>query len=228
MLLKDKGEMFPREKIIAYGPASLAKEELLAIILGRGIKGKDVLELSSEVATFLEQSPKVPSVSEVLKIKGLGEAKACQIVACLELSGRFLLASNCPSICTPDESIRRFSFLKYEKQEVFAMISLNSANRVLQTHILTRGTVNQTPIHPREAFVKAIEDRAVSVLFAHNHPSSSLTPSPDDIQVTRTLCRAGEVLGITVLDHLVIGASGYKSIRREFPYLFEKNRSGVL
>jgi len=99
---------------------------------------------------------------------------------------------------------------------------LNSANKVLKTHVLTRGTATQTPIHPREAFIKAIEDGAVSVLFAHNHPSSSLKPSSEDIQVTTTLCRAGELLGITVLDHLVIGASGYKSIRREYPYIFEK------
>lgn len=221
MLLKDSGMILPREKMLSLGVSSLTTEELLAIILGRGIKGKDVLELSKEVASFLESSSRMPTVKEIGKIKGLGFAKACQIIACLELSGRFLLASNCPSICTPDESIRRFSFMKYEQQEVFAMISLNSANRVLQTHILTRGTVNQTPIHPREAFVKAIEDRAVAVLFAHNHPSSSLTPSSDDIEVTKTLCLAGDLLGITVLDHLVIGASGYKSIRREYPHLFE-------
>ena len=221
MNLKETG-ILPREKLLQQGASYLNKEELLAIILGRGIRGKDVLELALEVSHFLEKSVRLPTVEEISKIKGLGFAKACQIVACLELSARFLIATNSQAICTPEESVRRFSFMKYEQQEVFAMISLNSANKVLKTHVLTRGTATQTPIHPREAFIKAIEDGAVSVLFAHNHPSSSLKPSSEDIQVTTTLCRAGELLGIIVLDHLVIGASGYKSIRREYPYIFER------
>lgn len=216
------GEL-PREKLCKYGPSLLNSEELLAIILGRGVAGKNVFELSSEIAALLSTLPRIPTVQELLEIKGLGVAKASQIVACLELSSRFLLASNCETVKTPEDCIGHLAFIKHEPQEVFVMISLNAANRVINKHEITRGVVDHTPVHPREAFVKAILDRAVSVIFAHNHPSGSLNPSRDDLNVTRTLCSAGSILGIEVVDHIVIGASGWRSIRREHPGIFKQS-----
>lgn len=212
--------LLPREKLAKKGASALNVDELLAVVLGRGVSGKSVFELSRELASFLETQPRVPSVDDLCKIKGLGYAKACQVVACLELSSRFLLAKKCESARTPEECMRYFSFMKFELQENFAMISLNSANIVLSTHVLTRGVVDHTLAHPREAFVRAIEDRAVAVIFAHNHPSGALHPSGDDLALTRILCNSGKLLQIKVLDHIIVGASGFFSIRQKYPELF--------
>lgn len=221
MLTCDANELLPREKMEQQGASALSTSELLAIILGRGVSGKNVFDLSKEIAGYLETLPRIPAVEDLLKIKGLGRAKACQIVACLELSSRFLLAKACESVKTPAECAKFFRFMKFDQQENFAMISLSSANVVLKTHVLTRGVVDHTLAHPREAFSKAIEDRAVAVIFAHNHPSGSLMPSADDLKLTRMLCSAGSLLQIKVLDHIIIGASGFCSIRQKCPEFFE-------
>lgn len=215
-------ELLPREKLCKHGPGVLKSEELLAVILGRGVAGKNVFELSKEIAALLTTLPAIPSVRELSAIKGLGMAKAAQVVACLELSSRFLLATNCEVVKTPEDCVKHIAFIKHEPQEVFIMVSLNSANRIINKHELTRGVVDHTPIHPREAFIKAIQDHAVSVIFAHNHPSGSLTPSRDDLSTTKTLCSAGALLGIEVADHLIIGPSGWKSIRRDRPGIFRR------
>ena len=211
----------PREKLMADGPEALTTEELLALILGKGIVGKNVFELAKDIKNFLEENSKKPNVEEICKIKGLGVAKACQILACLELSGRFLLASSQKTVCNPEDSVAYFSFMKYEVQEIFSVLTLNSKNGIIDTHVLTRGIVNNAPIHPREAFVKAIENRAVAVIFAHNHPSGSLIPSKEDLEITKILCNAGKLLGIQVFDHLIISPSGFTSIARLHSDFFE-------
>ncbi len=201
----------------------MSTEELLALILGRGVVGKSVFELSKELSDYLSKLPKVPTVAEIQKIRGIGQAKASQIVACLELSSRFLLASNCETTKSPEDCVRYFSFLKFEPREHFAMISLNSANIVVGTHLLTSGVADRTLAHPREAFVKAIEDRAVAVIFAHNHPSGSVLPSKEDLKLTQILVAAGNLLQINMLDHIIVGPSGFCSLRRKYPDLFENN-----
>jgi DNA repair protein RadC len=113
--------------------------------------------------------------------------------------------------------------MKYEAQEHLVVITLNSANYIVRVHELTTGLVNQTPVHPREAFAMAIEDRAVSVIFVHNHPSGSLEPSPEDLSITRVLCAAGKILQIPVLDHIIIGKRGFTSMCRMFPDVFESS-----
>lgn len=144
------------------------------------------------------------------------------MLACLELSARYILSDKAIVVETPDDIVSRLSFMKYEEQEHLVLVTLNSANLVIRVHELTTGLVNQTPVHPREAFAKAIEDRAVSVIFAHNHPSGSTAPSPEDMAVTRVLCASGRVLQIPVLDHIIVGRRGFNSICRMHPELFEK------
>ncbi len=212
--------VFPREKLKNLGVEALAICDLLALILGRGTVQKNVFELAAELECYLASCKQVPSIEDLKGIKGLGYAKAAQIMACLEFSRRFLLAQNIKSVKTPEELIPHLAFLKYEKQETFVVISLSSANCILKVHNLTVGLVNQTQIHPREAFVRAIEDRAVAVVFAHNHPSGNLQPSHADEEITAQLCRAGKILGIEVFDHLIIGASGFYSLKRTNPGLF--------
>ena len=215
--------MLPREKLSQYGVKNLTTQDLIALILGRGGSGKNVFVLAEELETFLANQIQMPEMDNLLKIKGLGFAKASQIMACLELSGRFLLGGKAFSANSPEELVRHLAFLKHEGQEKFVMVSLNSSNCLLGIHTLTIGLVDKTQVHPREAFAKAIEDRAVAVIFAHNHPSGNVHPSEEDKIMTKHLCDAGHLLEIPVLDHIIVSPCGYSSIKRDFPYLFERD-----
>ncbi|MBO7061390.1 DNA repair protein RadC [Fibrobacter sp.] len=211
----------PREKIEKLGASSLSTEELLALILGSGNRECDVFELSRHIADYLSNTTSVPSLSSLRKIHGLGRVKSTQVLACLELSSRYILSDKAIAVRSPEDLIGRLAFLKFEQQEHLVAVSLNAANKIINVKELTTGLVNQTPVHPREAFSEAVKDRAVSVIFAHNHPSGSTEPSDEDFAITRVLCAAGRVLQIPVLDHIIIGRSGFTSIRRGCPEIFD-------
>jgi DNA repair protein RadC len=217
----EEENLLPRERILAGELAKLSVEELLCVILGRGMPGKNVFELAREIAGILEKKSRMPTIEELLQVRGLGIAKSAQILACLELSGRFMLGMQDKSICTPAELMPQLAFLKHSKQENMVSITLNGANKVIKIHNITVGTANSTPAHPREAFAPAIEDRAVAIVFAHNHPSGSHEPSMEDLLLTQRLCEAGRILQIPVLDHLVISSSGFTSIRSSYAEYFE-------
>lgn len=215
-------KLLPREKIECYGAESMSNEELLALILGSGCQNCDVFELARRLSDFLSAETSIPSLESLRKIRGLGKVKASQILACLELSGRYILSDKAVPVNAPEDLVSRLSYMKYEEQEHLVLVTLNSANLVIKVHELTTGLVNQTPVHPREAFAKAIEDRAVSVIFAHNHPSGATMPSPEDIGITKVLCAAGKIIQIPVLDHIIIGKMGFTSICRLYPDIFGK------
>ena len=145
------------------------------------------------------------------------------MLACLELSARYILGGKVNPVKRPEDLAKRLSYLKYEPQEHFVLVSLDSSNNIIKVHELTLGLVNQTQVHPREAFARAIEDRAVSVIFAHNHPSGNTMPSPEDFAITRVLCAAGKIIQIPVIDHIIIGKRGITSLCREKPEIFEAN-----
>ena len=145
----------PREKLEQHGVHSLSTKELLALILGKGSKEKNVFVLAEELADYIAVQPRLPKLSELLNIKGLGPVKGSQILACLELSGRFLLSGLRQEVNAPEQALPYLAFLKNALQEHFVMISLNSANNIIEIHTLTIGLANQTQVHPREAFVKA-------------------------------------------------------------------------
>ncbi len=212
---------FPRERVEKGEVSKLSDEELLSVVLGRGIAGKNVWELSKDVADFLKVRSKMPSLHELMTVKGLGKAKAAQILACLELSSRFIMGHQDQAVQGPAELMPRIAFLKSQPQERMVLVTLNGGNRVIGIHTLTVGLANQAPVHPREAFAPALVDRAVGVIFAHNHPSGSLEPSPEDLQVTRKLCGAGRLLDIPVLDHLIVSMRGFRSLRASHAECFE-------
>ena len=223
LLPKPVFNLMPREKLESSGASSLSNEELLALILGSGSHECSVFELSRRLSEFLSTETSVPTLERLKKIRGLGKVKAAQILACLELSGRFILSDKAIPVSVPEDILSRVAYMKYESQEHLVVITLNSANYIVRVHELTTGLVNQTPVHPREAFAMAIEDRAVSVIFVHNHPSGSLEPSPEDLSITRVLCAAGKILQIPVLDHIIIGKRGFTSMCRMFPDVFESS-----
>ncbi len=218
----DEEKLLPREKMQKRGVDALNNEELLALVLGSGCPNCDVFQLSRNLSDYLASVNRFPTIGDLMKVRGLGRVKASKVLACLELSSRYMLGARAISVTKPEDLESKLSYLKYENQEHMVLVTLNSSNVVINVHELTRGLVNQTLVHPREAFVHAIEDRAVSVIVAHNHPSGSSEPSTEDLQLTRNLCSVGKIVQIPVIDHLIISRCGLTSLCRLYPDIFEK------
>lgn len=218
--LKDvPAEERPREKMQRLGPEALTNTELLAIVLGKGMKGLDVLSLAARVVENLEETGEA-SLQNLQGLSGVGFSKACQIVASVEFSRRFLWTRPRVRIRTPADAVPLFGKLKSASQEEFMVLTLDGSNQAIKTHTVTIGLVNQSQIHPREAFHPAIRDKAVSVMVAHNHPSGNLEASEADLLTTRRLVEVSRVLGIPLLDHLIVGFSGFSSLRERHPAYF--------
>jgi DNA repair protein RadC len=205
----------PREKLATRGPQALTDTELIALLLGRGTKGRDVREVASDVERYLEKARGSPSYAALLEIEGIGSAKACEIMACFELGRRYLGDGGVAGhpITRPEDVLPLVAEWRDRKQEYFFCITLNGAGEVIERRIVTVGTLNQSLVHPREVFAEAITDRAASVILIHNHPSGTLSPSTQDLDVTRQLVEAGSILGIRVLDHIIVTKKGYVSLK---------------
>lgn len=207
----------PREKIEKKGAACLTDQELIAAILGKGTPGRDVMDISREVAGILNRD-QPPSYDQLLSIEGIGQSKACILLACFEVARRYgtpeedpVIRISCPEDILNLAEVRE---LKTKRQEHFLAVTLNGASEVIRSRTITMGLLNHSLVHPREVFADAIADRAASIICTHNHPSGSLEPSEQDIQVTRQLVSAGEILGIQVLDHVIVSKNGIISLRQ--------------
>lgn len=204
----------PREKLAARGAKVLSDVELLATLLGSGVKGKDVFQISHAILRKLDNHKKMIDVNALVSIEGVGFAKACQIVAAFEFVRRRLLKES-TFVRKAEDILPLISHIADKKQEYFLCISLNGANEVIGNRIVTVGLLNTNQVHPREVFADAISDRAASIILAHNHPSGILAPSPDDIITTRQLIDAGNIIGISVLDHIIVTKKGYLSFKEK-------------
>ncbi len=202
----------PREKLAARGPEALSDTELLAILLGSGVKGKDVFQVAHAILRKLDRDREKVNVETLVSIEGVGLAKACQIVASFEFARRRLLRRSVV-IQKAQDVLPLVSYIANKKQEYFLCISLNGANEVIGNRVVTVGLLNTNQVHPREVFADAISDRAASIILVHNHPSGVLKPSPDDLATTRQLVDAGRILGIPVLDHIIVTRKGYLSFK---------------
>ena len=205
----------PREKLLKNGASSLKNYELMAILLGSGIKGKDVLSLSKELIKLLGNDFENLSLEKLLQIHGLGKAKACQIISSLELSKRYLIQNQNLKITCSEDVYNELKKYHNKQQEYFLALYLDGANHLIETKLITIGILNQSLVHPREVFSYAIERRCASIIVAHNHPSGILTPSIEDINVTKRLKEAAKILGIELLDHLIFTKEGYYSFSQE-------------
>ncbi|MDR2742800.1 MAG: DNA repair protein RadC [Treponema sp.] len=206
----------PRERLIRDGPEALADQELLAIVLNSGVKGKNVSVLASELLDLLEQDKKIPSIKELRGLTGLGESKACSILAMLEF-GRRRWGPFGARITRPADIYALVRHYADRKQERFISISVNGAHEVLAVRVVTMGLVNRTLIHPREVFADVIADRSCGICVCHNHPSGEIAPSQEDNEVTVALVKAAKVLGIKFLDHVIFSESSYYSYRHSCP-----------
>lgn len=199
--------------MIAKGPSAMSDIELLALILGSGNKGVGVLNLSKRVLSIFDEHAN-PTVKDLTAIDGVGPAKACQLAAAFEFSRRRLV-KKALVIRNAKDIHPLVAHISTKKQEHFLCLSLSGANEVIATRTITIGLLNSSQVHPREVFADAISDRAASVIFVHNHPSGVRDPSKDDILVTNRLCKAGEILGINVLDHVIIAGNDLFSFREQ-------------
>ncbi len=181
-------------------------------MLGSGTKKVDVMALASRILKVIDQSGGTADVNALQQIEGVGSAKAALIAAALEFARRRIRPEG-TKISSPAEVLPLISHFADRKQEHFICLSLNGANEVITSRVVSVGLVNKTQVHPREVFADPITDRASSIIVAHNHPAGTLTPSKEDIEITRQLKSAGETLGIKLLDHIIFNHKGFFSFQ---------------
>lgn len=204
---------WPRERLISKGPKALLDQELFAVILGRGIKGKNVNMLANELLDKLEGMKEVPTVKDLMSIRGMGYSKACSVIAMLEIGRRHWDFSGI-KIKYPEDIYKIVQHYASRKQELFISISLNGNHEVIAVRVVSKGLVNRTIVHPREVFADPLIDRCSAVCVCHNHPSGELLPSREDDEVTKTLAAAAEILGLRFLDHLIFSDKSFYSYRK--------------
>ncbi|WKZ37628.1 MAG: DNA repair protein RadC [Anaerolineales bacterium] len=208
----------PRERLSSLGPQALTNAELIAILLRVGVQGENAVEVGQRLLQKfgglrgLHRAP----LNELTDQHGIGEAKAAQIKAAIELGRRLTLESpeERPSINSPADAA---SLVQYEmsalEQEHLRVILLDRRNRVLETVEVYKGSVNSSQVRVGELFKDAIRTNASGLIVVHNHPSGDPTPSPDDVAVTRAIVQAGKLLDVEILDHLVIGQGSWISMK---------------
>ena len=206
----------PRERLVKFGEQALSAQELLQVILGRGIAGESVAVTAQKLLTQFGSLQKLSeaSIEELSSVKGIGLAKAAQIKAAFEIGHRLSTqtASYKSKELTNPEKVFKFMRSKikdYKKERLYA-IALNT--RGWTVNEISVGALDSSMAHPREAFSEAIKSNASSVIFVHNHPSGNTEPSEEDVKLTKRLMKAGELLGIKVLDHIIITTKDFRSI----------------
>lgn len=210
----------PRERLIKYGAESLSEAQLLAIILRTGSSNKGVMNLAMGLLDAFKGLRNLDSASikDLSSVKGLGTAKIAQIKAAFELGKRLMGESqgNAPLFSSSSLVYSYFApRFKNLKKEIFLCILLDTKNRLIKEVKVSEGTLTNSPIHPREAFRDAVREAAHSVIFVHNHPSGDPEPSRDDMAVTERLKSTGNIIGINVLDHIIIGDGKYVSLKEK-------------
>ena len=212
----------PQEKMLYGGPGCLSNSELLALIIRTGTGDKSAVRLADEVISYTNENTGglgAAEVRELTEIGGIGEAKACSIVAAMELSKR-MISDHQGAVKVRIRDSRQVADIlteemMYEKRELFMTLNLNSRLQVESKSIISIGSLDSAPVHPREVFGPAVRRGAAAVVVAHNHPSGDPTPSPQDRDVTKRLIRASEILGIRLLDHVIVGNGCFTSMKSE-------------
>lgn len=210
----------PRERFMLHGPEVMTSAELIAIVLGNGMRGCSVLDLARSLLRHFGSLSALAdaTVEELCSIKGIGQAKAIQLKAIFNLGVRL-------SSCSPlakfrvDNPLKAYHLVKdqleLEKREVVLALLLDTKGFVTTSQVISIGTLSHSLVHPREVFYSAIRHKAASVILAHNHPSGDPTPSPEDLEITKALVEAGKLLQISLEDHIIVGQNRFVSLREE-------------
>jgi len=209
----------PRERLFKLGSEALSAQEVLALILGRGIKDESVMVTSQKLLSRFGNLKGVANASleELTQTRGIGPAKAAQIKAALELSKRLeadVGEKPKPMLKSPEDVVAVVkSQLKGKKKEHFLVLCLDTRNRLINCRQVSIGSLDTSIVHPREVFKEAVSSSSASVIFVHNHPSGDPEPSKEDVELTKRLAKAGEIIGIDVLDHIIICDKNYLSLK---------------
>lgn len=210
----------PRERLIRQGASSLSNQELIAILLRTGTREESVLVLANRILSSFDkiQDLKDATIEEFMKVKGVGEAKAVQLLAAAEIGKRLYQkhSEGRYTIRSPEDAAAYLmTDMTSLNQEHLVVLFLNVKNEVLHKQTIFIGSLNSSIVHPRDIFREAVKRSAASIICAHNHPSGNPAPSPEDIDVTKRLIEAGSVMGIEVIDHVIIGNHKFISLKEK-------------
>jgi DNA repair protein RadC len=210
----------PREKLLRYGPEILSNGELIAIILRTGNSSENIINLSNRILKEAGglKGLLTSSGEEFLNLKGIGEAKAAQLLALAEISKRFksFQSGDQFRISQPKDAAELLmESMRYLKQECLKVVMLNTKNIVITIKDVSMGSLNSSIVHPREVFCEAIKRSSASIIISHNHPSGDPTPSSEDVSLTQRIKESGKLLGIELLDHIIIGNGCYVSLKEK-------------
>jgi DNA repair protein RadC len=210
----------PRERMQQFGAQALSNAELLAILLRTGTYAESAVRLAQKVLIEAGSLRNLVDMNmeQLMTIKGIGSAKALQIQASIELGRRLARTSMSDTITIrspQDVSTYLMEDLRYLQKEHFVCLFLNTKNHVIGQETLSMGSLNASIVHPREVFRAAIKRSSASIICVHNHPSGDPTPSPEDIQMTARLVEAGQIIGIEVLDHIILGDQKFVSLKEK-------------
>lgn len=215
-------EARPRERLERWGPGSLSNQELLAILISTGatIGGNKytAIDLANQLLKHFESLKGIAQANfvELQNIPGIGPAKTCQVMAAFELGKRVAIfaGDSKPIIRQPTDVFEYFStHMSLLTQEEFCVVALDTKNRLLKYEFISKGTLNASIVHPRDVFRVALIHSAASVILLHNHPSGDPSPSQEDLDITKRLVEAGQIMGVNVLDHLIIGGAKFLSLK---------------
>jgi DNA repair protein RadC len=200
----------PREKLQRKGVRALSDFELLEVLIGSGAGESDVGQIARRLQQLMEKNTDDLHYDALAAVKGVGPALATKLLASLELAQRYLLR-NIEPLRAPKDLMARLDALRTKPQEHFVCLTLDGGQRLIAQRTITIGTLNAVQAHPREVFTDAIADRAATVVIAHNHPSGDPHPTQADISLTQQLTAAGNILGITLRDHLILTKTDHYS-----------------
>ncbi|MBQ6446975.1 MAG: DNA repair protein RadC [Bacillus sp. (in: Bacteria)] len=221
LLIKDfPNDERPRERFIKQGPESLANHELIALLIQTGSKNESVLTLANKLLIHFDglRLLKDASLDELKAIKGIGTAKAIQLMAAIELGRRVSNLEFTDRYCirSPEDAAKyMMNEMKFLSQEHFICLYLNTKNQVMHKQVVFIGSLNASIVHPREVFKEAFRRSAASIICLHNHPSGDPSPSREDIEVTKRLVECGKIIGIDLLDHIIMGENKFISLKEK-------------
>jgi DNA repair protein RadC len=211
----------PRERLITKGVAHLSNSELLAILIRTGSIKRNAIDIGKEIISSCNDDLSILgelTMEELCKFEGVGESKACQLLASIELGKRLRQVKPLRNIrmSSPSEVVGFFyAELADSKVEKFITVFLNTKNEVINWEVISIGSLNASIVHPREVFNRAIKRNAASLIAVHNHPSGHIDPSKEDVNITKRLFEAGQLIGIPLIDHIIIGKEKYYSFKEE-------------
>lgn len=221
MLIRDfPDDERPRERFIKQGPESLANHELIALLIQTGSKNESVLTLANKLLIHFDglRLLKDASLDELKAIKGIGTAKAIQLLAAIELGRRVSNLEFTDRYCirSPEDAAKyMMNEMRFLTQEHFVCLYLNTKNQVMHKQVVFIGSLNASIVHPREVYKEAFRRSAASIICLHNHPSGDPSPSREDIEVTKRLVECGKIIGIDLLDHIIIGENKFISLKEK-------------